>query len=78
MQRGVESLGAHGGSDRGDAPAFDALDVDQLVLGDRRESAHVPPRMLTLSGRPPSEFSAVIHVARQQPVRPGDQRVRAD
>ena len=60
MQIGVESLGAPGSSDRGDAPAFDALDVDQVLLGDRRESAPVPSAMVTLSGRQTSEFFGVI------------------
>jgi hypothetical protein len=58
MQIGVESLGAHGGIDRRDAPALDALNVDQVVLGDRRESPPVPPGMVTVSERSTSDFSA--------------------
>src|SRR4051812_6053986 len=49
-------LGARGGSDRGDAPALDALDVDQVLLGDRRESAPVPLALVTSSGRSTAEF----------------------
>jgi hypothetical protein len=50
MQMGVETLGAHGGSDCGDAPALRALDVDQVLLGAclSGQLVTVPVSVLTL------------------------------